>query len=154
MKTLNLVAIVACVIFLSACGQSKEGDLSQTKVGNGKRITFIKKAYSKDKRHFLDVNYVEWLSGEAGIKAALEDKKCTDKKSCLPNGYYIRDKSPEITTLPLADKVSINIIDWKSSNLTPKTATFDELITKINENPFWIEVANNQIVKISEQYRP
>jgi len=161
MPSTKLLLLLTSIFLLGACGKTTDNQLvTPTPTANNlqstRQIAFIKKAYQKDNTAFLDIDYVEWLTGEEGNKAAREDRmECPlDVSDCLPNGYYIRNSDPKIQTLPLSTDAGLFIIDWNQQNLHLRPITITDLINQIPDNPFWVETLNNQIIKISEQYRP
>jgi len=66
--------------------------------------------YSKNGKNYIDVDYVEWLHGEASIKAQVEDGKCANSSDCYdyPNGYK-RNQNPKIRTFEVSSSVSIEV---------------------------------------------
>jgi len=56
---------------------------------------YLMVAYSKNGKNYIDVDYVEWLHGDASIKAQVEDEKCVSVSECYdyPNGYK-RNQNP------------------------------------------------------------
>lgn len=67
-------------------------------------------AYSKNGKNFIDVDYVEWLHGEASIKAQIEDGQCPSASECYdyPNGYK-RNRNPQIRTFETSSKAIIEV---------------------------------------------
>jgi WD40 repeat protein len=97
-----------------------------------KALGYIKAVYEKDGKRYLDIDYVQWLTGKEAIKAAIEDKECiVDFEgedvskllkeleeydismgfgkfgSCAPNGFYIRNQNPKIRTFEIDPNVSV-----------------------------------------------
>ncbi|MEK7150434.1 MAG: hypothetical protein AAB736_02390, partial [Patescibacteria group bacterium] len=85
--------------------EKTEGTENYTRIGiDGIRYYegYIKNIYIKSgtDKNFIDVDLVQWLEGEEGQKAITQDTGCTE--DCLPNNYYIRNRSDKITTLEIS----------------------------------------------------
>ncbi|HRY31267.1 MAG TPA: hypothetical protein P5328_02670 [Candidatus Paceibacterota bacterium] len=65
-------------------------------------------AYSKNEKNYIDVDYVEWLHGNASIQAQVEDGKCVSASECYdyPNGYK-RNQNPLVRTFEVSPSASI-----------------------------------------------
>lgn len=146
---------------------SKEEPIGQATTGTEKAMGYIKTVYESTGKRYLDIDYVQWLTGDEAIKAMREDGKCSpdvypDTGQCIPNGFYIRNQNPKIRTFEISKDVqisratafdyspsgikSINYEEFKSL-FTPKDSYFRNL-------PFHIEVVNGLVMKITEQYIP
>ncbi len=132
-----------------------------------KAMGYIKTVYEKDEKRYLDIDYVQWLSGDEAIKAMREDGKCPadiypDSSYCIPNGYYVRNQNPKIRTFEISKNAEITratAFDFSpSGKKVIGYEEFKQLLTAENSYfgniPFHIEVINGLIVKITEQYIP
>ena len=119
----------------------------------------------------MNIDYVQWLSGEEAIQAMREDGECPidvypDPSYCIPNGYYIRNQDPEIETIEISKNVEIAVhtyasgechVEWeeKISYETFKSFWENEPIcSHMKEMPYSIESQNGVVTKITEQYIP
>ncbi len=133
-------------------------------------------AYSKNGNNYIDVDYVEWLHGDAGIQAQVEDGECPNTTECwiYPNGHK-RNRDPKIRTFEVSPNVSIEIKGDMASELIGTTAPqktlvipfnkMEEIVSKrktfIESNPnpeiqiafITIDVENNKIVRIFQPYQ-
>lgn len=137
---------------------------------NINRIAFIKNAYEKEGRNYIDADYVQMLGDsvpdEDGIntittleasKACVEDGECSRewchldfRLPCMPNGYYIRNNDRRTKTLEVSNSAIIESL--KGVDL--EEITFTEL--KGKKEPLCdIRIENNGLViRISEVFRP
>lgn len=130
-----------------------------------KQIGYINKAYIQNGQPTVDVDSVEWLTGQEGTKACIEDGQCYDcppENDCLPNGYYIRNRDATIQTLILDPQSQIEILNLE--NMSNEPISFDEfkkfIISKkkvdgfLHNNLFWLTTKENKIIKVLPQYQP
>ena len=149
----------------------KDELISEAEVGMGKTersIGYIKKVYEKGGRNFMDIDYIQWFSGDRALEAMREDGECevNDLECYPPNGYYIRNVNSKIRTYPISDNVKIYMQTYRleeAGNITwDKEITFNEFkniyttqdYPHLREVPYWVEIESGEIVKITEQYVP
>jgi hypothetical protein len=130
-------------------------------------------AYSKNGKNYIDVDYVEWLHGEASIKAQVEDGECTSASKCydFPNGYK-RNRNPKIRTFEVSSSASIevsgdvaSVLNALGQNLSISFEQFEDVVSKLKSSypykpPFkepktfiTIDVKDNIVTKIIEPYQ-
>lgn len=130
-------------------------------------------AYSKNGKNYIDVDYVEWLHGDASIKAQVEDGKCTSASECydFPNGYK-RNQNPLIRTFEVSSLALINVsgniaftFNALGQNLSISFKQLEDTVSKMKSylpyNPpfkepktfITINVNNNIVTKIVEPYQ-
>ena len=138
---------------------------------------YIKTIYQKDNKYFVDVDYVELINDYKdkvltleGTKACLADNKCLTEwcdikqnKSCLPNGFYIRNNETQILSFELGENVSINIINPRQIEV-PISIEFDRFYKMYNINPemlykgkdgiYVFKFIDNKIYSINQVYIP
>lgn len=136
-----------------------------------KQMGYIQKVYAQNQKEYLDIDYIQYLSNDEAIRAIIEDGECPadiypDPAYCIPDGYYIRNQNPQIRTLEISPDVSIKIADEKFQSSTwDKKVNYQEFKMIFNqptpaqkdlivEIPFNIEISNNIITKIEQQYIP
>lgn len=129
-----------------------------------KECGLIKKIYLKSGRYYLDIDYIQFLTGEAASQAAREDGEIGPGES-VPNDYYIRNVNPRIRTFPIDKDVKVFIqtipgpemtIEFVGSQSTD-FASFKQRFETANASrkmPHWITLKNNVVIKIEEQYVP
>lgn len=138
--------------------------------------------YSKNGKNYIDVDYVEWLHGEASAKAQVEDGKCASASECYdyPNGYK-RNQNPKVRTFEVSSITSIKVNgtiaftlneidqiylkDPFGKNIEISFKKFEDAISKIKSYipynyPFkepkafiTVDVKNNIVTKIIEPYQ-
>ena len=138
---------------------------------NEKAMGYIKAVYEKDGKRYLDIDYVQYLTGDEAIRAIREDGKCPpdiypDPSYCIPNGYYIRNQNPKIRTFEVSKNVKILMQTYGSGKCHVKQ---NEKVSYEIFKSFWgsnpvcvhlkdslynIEVKNSIVTKITEQFIP
>lgn len=129
---------------------------------------YIRTVYEKDGKRYIDIDYVQWLTGGEAIKAIIEDGKCPvtiypDPSYCIPNGFYVRNQNPKIRTFEISKDAEISratAFHYSSSGI--RVINYDEFENLFTTSdsvfksviPFHIEVVNGVVVKITEQYIP
>ena len=132
-----------------------------------KAIGYLKKVYSKGGKNYINIDYVQWLSGDTAEQAMREDGQCPKKGECIVlNDYYIRNQNPLIRTFEVVPDVEIRAHDFEkdyASGDWTESMTFSKFSQYFNRNanngywnsaPFHIEIGNNKVLKITEQYIP
>lgn len=106
-----------------------------------KQIGYIKNAYTKNNKNFIDIDYIQWINDNSA-----------------PNGYRIVNDNSLIRTLEVIDSSKVNYLDWTTSgDLVGRNIDFNEFIniSNLNSRVFWITLnSQNQVTDIKEQYRP
>jgi uncharacterized protein YxeA len=104
-------------------------------------------AYSKNEKNYIDVDYVEWLHGNASIQAQVADGECASANECYdyPNGYK-RNRNPLIRTFEVSSSTPVNV----SGNIASK---FNALGQKLSISFKQLEDAVSKI-KSYLQYNP
>ena len=154
---------------------STETPIVEKNVSN--QPAYLMTAYSKNGKDYIDVDYVEWLGGEASIKAKVEDGECISVSVCeaYPNGYK-RNRNPKIRTFEVSPSAHIEVNGMIAfiRNRKNKTNSMDPLISfkeleKAILEPFYypdtpeashftktfvvINVKNNIVTKIVEPFQ-
>ena len=153
-----------------------------------KEIGCIKSIYNIDGKIYIDVDLVEfYLGNKIALREALKDNIDLPVKEngypYVPDGYYIRNTSNQITTYEISNNCSFQLLNHDFSALgydtipisnssIPELASFDDFKTYINlrvpiniecivnksiterETLCWIELKNNVVYSIYRQYTP
>jgi len=132
-----------------------------------KAIGYLKKIYSKNGKNYFDIDYIQWLTGDVAEKAMREDGECSQKGECIVlNDYYIRNQNPLVRSFEVAPDAEILAHDFSTDYSTGnwnESWTFSRFSNYFNTNakngywdsvPFHVEIGNNRIIKITEQYIP
>jgi len=71
---------------------------------------YLIKAYSQNSKNYIDVDYIEVLSGTASLQAQVADGKCPNVNDCydFPNGYK-RNQNPLVRTFEVSNNAPITI---------------------------------------------
>jgi len=153
-------------------GTQKNGEEPIDKLGTTeKAMGYIKAVYEKDGKRYLDIDYVQYLTGDEAIRAIREDGKCSpdiypDPSYCIPNGYYIRNQNPKIRTFEISKNVEILMQTYGSGkcHVRQNEKVSYEIFKSfwgsnptcvhLKDLPYNVEVKNGIVTKITEQFIP
>lgn len=131
----------------------KEDAIKDTKPSSEKASGIIKSVYSKDGKNYLDIDYVEFVSGG-------------------PNGVSMNNNNPKIRTFEInndakllvrtycADKTECTGEEYDVIEFNQFSKIFNEKGYAINNafylksNPWNIEITNSAITKVTERFLP
>ena len=134
-----------------------------------KQIGYVKKVYAKNGKNYLDIDYIQWLTGAAAEKAMREDGQCPKAGECIVfDGYYIRNQNPLMRTFEIAPDAKIVMQTYNAEQtgivMDNQEIIFDQFKgifssgtvsdAHLKDVPYIVEISNQQIVKITEQYIP
>ena len=123
----------------------------------------MRKACTSAGTNYINIDYVQWLTGEAGIKKALADKSsCVQKDDngnyYLLDDYYISNDSKKIRTFPLATNCKLQIVNWGDEDITIINVKINKFIStfKGEDNSMLVDinVVNGIAVALDEVYTP
>jgi hypothetical protein len=111
----------------------------------------------------VTVDVIQWLSGDAADKAAIEDG-VIEAGDSVPNDYYVRNVNPKLRTLPVAAKapITVNVLaamagesDDSSADVKRTWAQFTAYADDdLGNLVFWLTVKAGVVTKLEEQYQP
>lgn len=106
---------------------------------------------------------IEFLTGEAA-KTAYKKAHPESTQDGPDNDYFIVNDNPRLRTLPVADRVTITVVDADPSSPTPLAfsdapAYFaahapDQKIGRLAWTPFWLTVRDGRVVRMEQQFLP
>jgi|SRR5215470_1040917 len=104
---------------------------------------------------------IQFLTGDEAVAAYHRDHP--DEPDGPPDGFYIINDNPKLRRLPVADDVTVTVLDW-NAGFQPKVVAFADLPAELaargipgknlGANPFWLTVDDGTITAIEEQYLP
>lgn len=192
-------AVVALIVVAGVYYFTKSGEVITQMQTTENKSGDITSVYTQSGKNFLNIDYIESLSGFAAVKAIIEDKKCladsTEKsleelaqydnsldayeslggtkfEKCLPpNGVYDRNNNPQVRTFEISSAVKIATVYifnattsereayWEIVPTTPMSWSdfyryFNLDNSALRYGPYEIELVNNIVVKINQQFRP
>lgn len=185
---LSIVCITVFIIYKTGLFNKQIGVSENTSLSGSHKIEtynpknseanfYIKSIYEKNAKYYVDVDYVELINDYKdkvltleGTKACLADNKCLTEwcdiklnKSCLPNGYYIRNNETKILSFELGEKATVNIINPRQIEV-PISTEFDRFYKMYNINPemlykgkdgiYVFKFIDNKIYSINQIYIP
>jgi hypothetical protein len=181
----TLIAVVAAVLVLSGCSDDDpKTEASPTTAGekttttdvavtptdyvesgdyvNGRHIGLIQSADAAT--HTIDIDIVQFLSGDAAIKAYREDTG--DTSGTPDNDYYVRNQSKQIRHLEAIDSAVLRVQSLgefydASSPDKGKSVTWptfaDYWTSKHGEavvSLFWVTLREGYVVAVEQQFVP
>jgi tetratricopeptide (TPR) repeat protein len=130
------------------------------------KIGYIKKVYEKAGKRYLQIDEVQYLSGDAAIEAAKKagaaDYDETTKKYSVPNDYYIVNSNPRLRDYEIPNNTEISVLNILVSSEVESVANtpvpysqFKYIINGSDAGDLCrIFIENNVVVKIEGQYVP
>ena len=133
---------------------------------NGYYFGFIRSIGRTSNPSSLEFDVAEFLTGEEGLRAALEDGEATEQEG-LPNDFYIRNRSTALRMVEVAPDVTISLISC-AQDCMPVAANWRDLVRLLTEphdisstrffgspgSLFFLTLRNGVAVKLEEQYIP
>jgi len=128
-----------------------------------KRIGFVRKVYTKNAINYIDIDYVDFLTGQAAIDKAKEDGNAQQDENgnFYIDDYYISNDSKKLRTFALESGCTIELVDLSGtgSEIPMKSITFAKLKTMgpsfdDAELLMHIDVKAGYVHSLKEQYRP
>lgn len=112
--------------------------------------------------HFVVADYVQYLSGKAALKAAIQHGEAEKEINqngktewTLPNDYYILNDNKKLRTLKLAKNADYILIGSKKDLPRPSKQTFNDLKNNFEGKLYKISFHQNRIIsKVEEIYLP
>lgn len=125
-------------------------------------VSYITKIYQEGSRTFMDLDYVQWLTGDVAQEIAFNDGICPKREDCAPNRIYIRNLDTAVNTFEVSPNVSVtrasdfenNQSGEKEINLTELTALFAADNAQFQGMPFAVTIENGVIKQIKEKFVP
>lgn len=141
-----------------------EQSTTETVGQTGRSHGYIRRFYQQGGQYFADVDYVQFLSGEAAVAAARRkgdaavDVVNGDTVYSVFNDYYIVNDNPQVRTLRLDPQATFTF--WRTGK--NGLERFPALPAKLQANiprtltlsPFIIETKQGVAVRLDEQYVP
>jgi hypothetical protein len=162
------------ILFLSGCENNKVHHQNKNEKSSIQNIKselnctgYIKGVQKEGSASFLIIDTVEWFNGEAAKKAFDKDKKeGINKKSELPDGYYIRDLKIDSLKFKVSDttKVIMQTFSYNENgnynfNEKIQISKFLNILSskefkRFKIKPYKFHIVNNEITSIAEIYLP
>ncbi|MBQ4347711.1 MAG: hypothetical protein IJC39_04625 [Firmicutes bacterium] len=149
-KVLFSILVVVCMFSVCACN-------SDTKTGNKTEVCAFVEEIEND---VIVIDIAEYITNEDTER--IEELKLTDLD--MINGYYINNSEVELEEYTLTEETVYNFIDWKNDfveegeNREFSTTNKEDFIKYLDtyENsrpqmPFFFEVADNEVISITEK---
>ncbi|MDP4087865.1 MAG: Ig-like domain-containing protein [Bacillota bacterium] len=132
---------------------------------SGNKMGYIKKVYEENGKKYIQVDEVEWYTGDQAIEEAKKDgnaEKDENGQYFVPDDYYMRDNTHDITTYEVTDSTVFKLLDLGGASVSAKVVTYDAFKTasvsgtSVSGSQLLcsISISNNIVTNIEEQYRP
>lgn len=159
-KAMCLALMCSCEDFIT---------VKSIKLKTERTLGYIKEITLKDSQQYLRFEPAEWLTSLDGSCAFEEDRnKSPNLPECNPNGFLVVKSNAE-KELTLSENTEAFMQTLNRDN--QRNYVWDEKVSlekleqiienpvgdheKIYKNlPFWLEIENNEIKRITEQYLP
>lgn len=137
-------------------------EVPATAITAGEQYAFLKKMYVQNNQWFCDVEFIDFLTGDAALTAAKKDgvaEKEVDEDGkvtyFVPNDYYIVRKKDASHTLSISPEASIKIMDETGNTENLSVIKVEKLAKTFHrETPYILNIANKEIKGIREQFIP
>jgi len=162
LKRLVPIAIIMFLLFLSTTSMESYAKTSISRPDKvEKATTYITSFKLKKGKWVGKFDYIQWYFGKAADKEFLKDCKCGKVMDHAPDGYWIRNVNPKIRTFTISKSAqyilqtrSAYAIKWNEKVTRSQFLTFLKERNRDGQTPFHIEIKNNVVTKITEQYIP
>lgn len=151
-KTFILLIIGLVSLMFISCKETDENNSNQE----------LHIGHLKIEGNTLCFDEVEWITNEN--KDRIKELELTQQGD-MPNGYYIYNPTSDTVTFNLSETTVYNFIDWgndfvgEDEDRNYSTENQDEFIRYLNTYsdkairvPFWIEVEEDYVITITEQF--
>jgi len=144
----KILIILPIILIIFGCGSSSQ-DSNQDSKSNDvtESYCYLKKISEKDKKQYIDVDYIEFLTGEESAEEA--------KKANIPDlGYFIVNDDTQLQTFSIADAIEITLLDIMSGEPI-KGKSINELMERdLSSLIAKITVSDGKITKIEQVFVP
>ena len=158
MKYYRLILIVSFTGFLSC---NSENDKKAPEIINEDQYAFIKGVTEKSDSIYLDLDYIQYLTGDSAVSAArrMDDLDSTINPDGtiqvgVTNDYYILNENESVKRRVLAANCKYDLlldID-RLNGITDNTLA--SLKRVYGDSPFFLTIRNGEIVAIKEVFIP
>ncbi|QNH63505.1 hypothetical protein [Hymenobacter sediminicola] len=141
-----------------------EESTTETVGETGRSHGYIRRFYQQGGQYFVDVDYIQFLSGEAAVAAARRkgdaavDVVNGDTVYSVFNDYYIVNDNPQVRALRLDDEAKFTFWRTGENGLERYPATPAKVQANVPKvltlSPFIIETRQGVVTSLSEQYVP
>jgi hypothetical protein len=129
------------------------------------QIGYPKAIYQKNEKYYISIDYIQFLTGAEAEKAMREDRKCPKTGECeVYDGYYIRNQNKAIRTFEISSDAAIEesaVFKGEGDGNDYIKVSYEDFAKGFSQNdnhlkdlPVWIEINNNVVTKIIQQYLP
>ena len=115
---------------------------------------YINNIYERDEKNYLDIDYIQWLNSE----------ECKSKNIEAPSGFCILNEETKIRAFEISQAVEIQMqtlshtvdgnYNWNEEISFERFKNIFTSSQNLKNVPYNIELKNNSITKIVEQYVP
>jgi hypothetical protein len=158
---------VACLTvagLFAGCGRSSR---AETLLAEQPQLQFgyIRGLVHAGGEYKLRVALALWLTGDTGLRAAVEDGTLAPGARALPDDVYIRDVAV-VLTYRLPAGAEITVVTNEQSRVGSERISARELFDLLRDrNPshipllsknfgFWIQTSGDSVIRLEQQYHP
>jgi hypothetical protein len=158
MKYYRLILIISFLIFLSC---NSENDKKAIETSNEDQYAFIKGITEKADFIYLDLDYIQYLTGDSAVSAARRmgdiDTTITPDGAIhedVTNDYYILNENDKVRRIVLAANCKYDLlldIDRLNGITENSLASLKRIY---GDSPFFFTVRDGEITEIKEVFIP
>jgi hypothetical protein len=160
MKYNRLLLIVSLLVFLS-CNSENDKKAPEITTTNEDQYAFIKGITEKSDSAWLDLDYIQYLTGDSAISAA---RRMDDLDSAInpdgtiqvgvTNDYYILNENDKVRRFALALNCKFDLlIDIDRLNGITENS-LASLKRVYGDSPFFLTIRNGEIIEVKEVFIP
>jgi hypothetical protein len=142
-------------------------ELTEEEVKSVRKIGYIRRVFEENNKKYIEVDYIDWLQGEAARQAMVADEECADLETCIVNNdYYIQNTDTSTFALELSDSATILMQTYqilerggltKDEKITYKQ--FEDIFDSESDSstkyaPYHLRINDGIVVSVTEQYVP
>lgn len=142
-------------------------ELTEEEIKSVRKIGYIRRVFEENDKKYIEVDYIDWLQGEAARQAMVAEGECANLETCIvDNDYYIKNSDNSTVTLELSDSATILMQTYQileRGDLTEdEKITYDQFEVIFNSNPesstkyapYHLRIDDGIVASITEQYVP
>ncbi len=127
-------------------------------------LAYITRIHQEGATWYVTLDYINWLVGDDGVTAAINDGVCAKPAGCLPNGFYIQNNDPATVTFAVSAQVAIKMQTYQPNPAALGSQRVDfatfrawfapDVNSPYKTVPYNVALADNRVVVITEKYVP
>jgi hypothetical protein len=158
MHSYRFILIVSTLGFITC--NSKNGD-TPLSIEKKQQYTFIRGVIEKSDSTYLEVDYIQYLTGDSAIAAAkrmgdLDTFQTADgiTHEDVPNDYYILNESKKLRRIPIANECKYDLLLFLDRIKKVDENSLASLKRIYDDSPFLLTISNGEVIEVKEVFVP